>query len=182
VAEGRVRGWWIAPTSGVVAIGVACLWVALYAYGRSQPETWTVEESVVVDAPIDEVWGLVGDPTRRAEWHPNVRAIARVEDQDGHPMWREIDPRGDRFDWVVLRRDAPHRLETATGDPEQTGVMSDWTWVLAEEHDGATQVTLTEHARIENPVWRGVYVLRYGPDATVRRELDALVAAFGDEG
>ena len=161
-----------------MAIVLACVWVGIYAYGRSQPATWVAEESVVVSAPIDQVWALVGDPARRSEWHPNVRSITRIEDRDGLPVWRELDPGGDRFDWVVVSRDPPHRLVTEAGDPEQTGVTSGWTWALAEDA-GKTRVTLTEHSRIDNPVWRGVYVLRYGPDATVRRELQALQDVFG---
>jgi uncharacterized protein YndB with AHSA1/START domain len=177
----RTRGWWIAPASGVVALLLACTWVGIYAYGANQPASWVAEESVLVPGPIDEVWGLVGDPARRAEWHPNVRSIERVDDEDGRVLWRELDPRGDRFDWVVLEQEPPHRLVIASGDPEQTGLVSGWTWLLAAEGD-KTRVTLTEQSRIDNPVWRGVYVLRYGPDATVRRELEALEAAFGQGG
>jgi uncharacterized protein YndB with AHSA1/START domain len=167
--------------SGIVAVFLSGVWVSIYAYGLRQPEAWVAEESILVDAPIGEVWGLVGDPARRPEWHPNVRSISRIEDRDGLPVWRELDPGGDRFDWVVVSRDPPRRLETEAGDPEQTGVTSGWTWALAEDA-GKTRVTLTEHSRIDNPVWRGVYVLRYGPDATVRRELQALHEAFGGGG
>jgi uncharacterized protein YndB with AHSA1/START domain len=165
----------------VVAVLLSCVWVSIYLYGRSRPEAWVAEESVLVEAPIEHVWALVGDPSRRAEWHPNVRSVTRIEDRDGHAVWRELDPGGDRFDWVVVELEPPRLLVTEAGDPEQTGVTSGWTWALAED-SGRTRVTLTERSRIDNPVWRGVYVLRYGPDATVRRELQALQEAFGDGG
>ena len=165
------RGAWIAPVSGAVAVAVG--WVALYAFGTSQPADRTVVRSVIVPAPLDEVWSLVGDLGRRPSWHPGVRAIARVEERDGHAVWREVDPRGDRFDWLVVESDPPRRLVLEAADPEQIGMVGRWTWELAEDPAG-TRVTLREQSRIDNPVWRGTYVLRYGPDATVEGELKAL--------
>ncbi len=172
---------WIAPLSGAVAVAVAGGWVALYLYGRAVPAEGVLERSVVAQAPIEEVWALLSDPSRRPEWHPDVRAIARVEDRDGHAVWREVDEGGDRFDWLVVESTAPRRFVVEAADPEQLGIEARWTWDLAEEGDG-TRVTLTERSRIANPVWRGAYVLRYGADAAVEAELDALRAAVTGDG
>jgi uncharacterized protein YndB with AHSA1/START domain len=162
-----------------VALAVAAGWVGLYAYGRTLPTSRVIERSMVVPAPIEEVWAWVGDPARRPEWHPGVRAIAHVEDRGGHAVWREVDAGGDRFDWLVVERQPPRHLVTAAADPEQIGMHARWTWDLADEA-GGTRVTLREESRIDNPVWRATYVLRYGPDATVEGELSALRAAVAD--
>ena len=172
-------GKWIAPLSGAVAIALALGWVTLYAFGRSVPAERELERSVVVAAPVVEVWTLLGDLARRPSWHPGVRAIARIEDREGQAVWREVTFDGDRFDWLVVESAAPHRLVLATAAPEQIGMDARWTWELAAEGEG-TRVSLREQSRIDNPVWRGAYVLRYGPDATVEGELDALTKAVAD--
>ena len=32
----------------------------------------TIKRQAVIDAPVEEVWGLVGDPRRHPEWFPRV--------------------------------------------------------------------------------------------------------------
>jgi len=179
--EARGRGWWIAPLSGAVTVAVAVAWVGLYAYGASLPADRVTERSVVTPAPIEAVWAWVGDLSRRPAWHPDVRAIAHVEDRDGHAVWREVDRRGDRFDWLVVQSDPPRRLVLEAADPEQLGMNARWTWDLAEQGAG-TRVTLHEQSRIDNPVWRATAVLRYGADEMVNEELDALSVAVRNDG
>lgn len=166
--------------SGAVALVIATAWVGLYAYGRTVPAERVVERTVDVDAGLAEVWNLVADMGSRPEWHPGVRAIARVEDRDGRAVWREVDHRGDRFDWLVVERKTPERMVIEAADPEQLGMVARWTWEL-EGGETTARVTLREETRIDNPVWRGIYELRYGRGATVDEELNALVRAVTDD-
>ena len=66
------------------------------------------------------------------------------------------------------------------GADEQLGMVARWTWEL-EGDETTARVTLREETRIDNPVWRGIYELRYGRGATVDEELNALVRAVTDD-
>ena len=180
---------WLAPLSGVVAIGAGIGLVGIWTWGASLPEehTATVRARIPVDA--DTVWALVSDPTRRPEW---VEGVARVVEGevDGVHAWRQVDPTGDRFDFRIVEDHRP-TLVIATARAEDLGMAARWTWTV-EPVDGAsgdgargfgaTEVTLTEAGSIPNPLFRANWQLRRGPYVIVESDLRSLAEALGAPG
>jgi uncharacterized protein YndB with AHSA1/START domain len=43
-----------------------------------------------IDAPVDVVWELVGDPNRHPEWFPRVVAVSDLEDVEQDARFRQV--------------------------------------------------------------------------------------------
>jgi uncharacterized protein YndB with AHSA1/START domain len=172
-------GRWVATGSGAAAGLLVLSVVGVYAYGLAQPAHRVVEaRAVLAGVSPEDVWAVVGAPERRPEWRPAVERIARIDERDGAPVYRELDADGDRFDFVVTTSEAPRRLVLEVAAPEQIGFVGGWTWAL-EPVPAGTAVTVTEDGTIDNPLWRGLYALRASPWDTVTGELAMLSAHLG---
>ncbi len=81
------------------------------------------------DAPVEEVWKLLFDPTRFPEWWVGVQTV-RNDGPGGYTKWMQGDP---DFPW-------PHRLRSdraegrVTISCQITGI--DFVWQLAEDGPG----------------------------------------------
>jgi uncharacterized protein YndB with AHSA1/START domain len=170
---------WLAPLSGVLAIGAGFGLVGLWLWGESLPEEHTATIRARIPADSDRVWALVSDPTRRPEWVEHVVKVVEGE-VDGVHAWRQVDPGGDRFDFRVVEADRPV-LVIATARTEDLGMEARWTWTV-EPADGATDVTLTEVGAVTNPLFRAMWRLRRGPYVVIESDLRSLSAALGAPG
>lgn len=81
------------------------------------------------DAPVEEVWKLLFDPTRFPEWWAGVQTV-RNDDADGYTAWMQGDP---KFPWPQqLRGD---RAEGRVTISCQTTSI-DFVWQLVEDGPG----------------------------------------------
>ncbi len=177
--DADTTGRWLATALGAVAIGLAVAIVGVYAWGRSLPEAERVTSVGVLETPPDEIWAVLGDPRRRAEWRPGVDRVGRIDDDaQGRPVWRELDLDEDRFDFRFDVLEPGRRVAVAIAAPDQIGLEGGWDYRI-ERVDRGSRVVVTESRRIENPLWRGVFHLTRGSHDTVDRELDML-ATFLD--
>jgi len=171
----RAVGW----VSGVFTMGLVGSVIGTYVYGSSQPEEHEVLAYVDVPVSVDEAYALLSDLEARPSWRPRVDRIGRIHDDgEGRQVWRELDHGGDRFDLKVMALTPPHEVVFATASPEQIGYDAVWTWHLRATDTGSL-VTLTEVGEIDNPLWRGIFYLRSGPEETVLSELQLLSTRFG---
>jgi len=169
----------VAIASGIVTFVLVGGVLGTYVYGSSLPERHQVSVAVDLPVAVDEAYALLSDMEARPSWRPDVERIGRIHDDDaGHQVWRELDAGGDRFDLKVLSTSPPQRVVLATASPDQIGYDAVWTWQLQSSPDGSV-VTLTEEGAIDNPLWRGLFYLRAGPESTVRDELRLLSTQFG---
>jgi hypothetical protein len=172
---------WLAPTIGAIAMSSAVGLVAVYAWGMSVPEHYAA--TVVAQVPGDPVtvFAALSDPERRPQWAPGVARIGQVSDDLlGRPVWRELDPTNDRFEFSVVSAEFPVWCTTTT-KPEEIGVAATWTWTVAPAGTG-TAVTLSEEGEISNPLFRGIWALRYGAYQQVEQDLAALSRHLGGDG
>lgn len=110
--------------------------------------------STIVDAPIEEVWAIVSDPTRYPELSPeNVRADV----PDGLEVGATFTGHNRRDDneWsqtcVVTTNEAPHTFAFRAGDEE---LGTDWRFELCELGEGRTQVVQSfDGRRLRHPEW-----------------------------
>ena len=159
----------------LLAFGV----VAVYFYGRAQPEAVEVSVRAELDSPRSDVWALLSDPMRRPEWRPFVDRIGRIaDDADGHEVWRELDDSGDRFDFAVVERHPEDRFVIEVAAVDQIGMEGRWTWTLTDAGAG-TVVELSERTAIDNPLMRGLNRLAHDPFDTVEQEVALLAEHLG---
>ncbi len=171
---------WLPPLVGGIAISTALAVVGVYAYGHSLPARHEVTVRAVVPGDPAEVHALLADPSRRTAWMPRVVRVGRVEDDAlGRPVWRQLDPADDRFEFAVVSDAFPSVVLTAA-KPEEIGMSVTWTWTVSPRGEGV-EVALTEVGDIPNELFRGVWSLRSGPYAQVERDLGAFAAHLGSD-
>ena len=50
----------------------------------------SVRREAMIDAPVEEVWELVGDPRRHPEWFPTVVSVDGLEDVHQDVRYRQV--------------------------------------------------------------------------------------------
>ena len=85
-----------------------------------------VRRQAVIDAPVEQVWDLVGDPRRHPEWFPRVIEVngERIEEGEEYAQVT-VDHSGkpDRTDFVIERLDNLHEIRFAC---QKTGMYAHW--------------------------------------------------------
>jgi uncharacterized protein YndB with AHSA1/START domain len=136
----------------------------------------TASMTMVHAAPVERVWGLIADPSGYARWHPGITGAQRLEDRDGHEVWRYQGERGG-FAVVIEERVANHRMVTRIVDESAFG--GTWTWEL-EPVDGGTRLTLTERGEVYNPIFRTIGKLFLDQRATIDAWQTAIASALSE--
>jgi uncharacterized protein YndB with AHSA1/START domain len=133
---------------------------------RVHPPT-DVAETLVIQAPIDDVWAILSDTGRYAEWvescvevtyHHGQAALGGLYKEVGHRSW-PTQPIPAHTTWRVAEIDSPrYRRDTGTGMPLVSGLES----IFELEHapGGGTRFT-----------WRNRYRPALG---ALGRRLDSL--------
>jgi len=171
-AERLVAGGSLAVTMALVGMVFGT-----YVYGAVTSPNHVTDGSVVLAASPAEVVALLHDMERRPAWRPDVIRIARKSDPtDAREVWREMDAADDRFDFEVIER-PDDGLTIRTAAAEQIGYEATWTFQVTPEGRG-TRLALVEVGFVDNPLFRGVFWLRGGPEETVRDELSLLGLAL----
>jgi hypothetical protein len=170
---------WLAPLTGIFAFGSCLALVGVHVYGRSLPEQHVASARAELSVSADQAWDLLIDHQRRTEWRRNVVRVGRIEDVDGHQVWRELDRGEDRFDFIVLALERP-KLVYATARPQDIGMSAEWTWTV-EDRGGHAVVEVTEVGSIRNELVRGWWGLFAGPHSGIEPDLEAFARALGAE-
>jgi uncharacterized protein YndB with AHSA1/START domain len=131
---------------------------------RSEAPPTDVAETLVIRAPVQDVWALLSDTGRYAEWvetclevtyHHGDAALGGIYKEVGHGL----GPLPVHTTWRVAEIAAPHyRRDTGTGMPLVTGLES--IFELAPDGDDDTRFT-----------WRNRYRPALG---ALGRRIDAL--------
>lgn len=127
----------------------------------------------------EEIWAIITDFAAVPSWHPEVGKVEQLPDRQGHAVWRETDKRGYPIELETAEAVAPTKLVRRIADVSGpfTGT---WTFDLAAEGKG-TRVTLTEHGRITNPLFRLMFRTFMTPTFYLELYLKALAAKLGDQ-
>lgn len=157
-----------------IGIGVALGIVAVLAgIGYSMPNVHVAQVEAEYRAQPDSVYGLLSDIEGWADWHPGVQSLQRIENAEAD-SWRLSGPRGSMT--VTLTAQQPPRRFTTLADGGM--FIGRWTYNVEPRSPG-TLVTITEEARIDNLVVRGLAVFRNQTRA-IQRVLRALGEALGE--
>ncbi len=165
----------IAAAAVVGLVGVVALVGALLPRGHTASRTGQFRQ------PPDSVWRVITDFASAPAWRPDVRAVERLPDRDGHAVWQETDKHGQRLPLEVLEFVPPRRLVMRIADPKLP-FGGTWTYEIgpAAGDEGST-LTITEDGEIYNPIFRFVARFIFGYTATMESYLRALARRFGGE-
>ena len=90
-----------------------------------------VTTQIDIDAPPEEVWALVTDPQRTAEWvtiHRALKSHSDGEPRVGYEMKQTLCLRGAKFDvnWEVAEVDAPRHLKWEGRGPARSHASTEY--------------------------------------------------------
>jgi hypothetical protein len=160
---------WLYIGLGVVAGVIA----VLAGIGYAMPNVHVAQIQAEYRASPDSVYVVLSDIESWPDWHPSVETLTPIGDEPEQPSYRISGPDGS-MTITVTGREPPRRFTTLAD-----GGMFIGRWTYAVDPVGSgSRVTLTEEARIDNLVVRGLTVFR-SPTATMERLLRGLGARLG---
>ncbi len=162
---------WILVILAVVVVLVAIIFVI----GSMKPRDHVASISFTVAQPDSVVWATVSDFEKVPEWnHDMVQSVRRIADVDGRPAYRE---KYGGFEVTnVVREQVPNRRFVREILPEGS-FSGSWTVELTPAGN-ATNVTITERGRVDNPFFRGMMAFS-DPRATMLKYESALKRKLG---
>lgn len=157
---------WLLSGIGIV-IGVVAV---LAGIGYSMPNAHVAQAEADYRADPDSVYEVLSDIENWPGWHPSVTSLTPLDGSSDEPSWQIRGPDGS-MTITLVDEDPPNRFVTLADGGMFVGR---WTYSV-EERAGRTRVTITEEARIDNLVIRGLTVFRNQTSTLVR-----ILRALGD--
>lgn len=157
--------WIVGTLAALVALVVVVLVI-----GMSIEERHTVTRTATLPHPPAEVWAVIRDFGRAAEWQPGVESMERMEGESSE-TWRM----GGSFGEMPIRVEdevAGYELVTRIVD-DGMPFGGTWTYQLEPVEEGA-RLTITEDGFVRNPFYRFMSRYVFGYEKTVEDYLDAL--------
>jgi hypothetical protein len=84
-----------------------------------------IKRQAVIEAPVEEVWSLVGDPRRHPEWFPRVVEVNGQRFEEGEE-YAQVTKQGRgavETDFLIERLDNLHEIRFAC---QKTGMYAHW--------------------------------------------------------
>lgn len=160
-----------------IALGIVVGLVAtVAAIGALLPRDHVAAVDARIAARPDDVWRALTDRDAFPQWRPKLDRVEPLPDVNGHTSWREVSGR-ESIDYVADVADAPSRLVTRIAS-DGLPYGGAWEYRLAPDGDG-TRVRIVERGAVYNPIFRFVSRFVMGHSATMRAQLVALGARFG---
>lgn len=143
--------YWILFVLGAIA----ALVIALLVGGLVTPRTHTLARTIVVPGTPEQIWAIIRDLGRYADWRQDLEFAEVVDTDQPQPRWRETNTRGS-VTFGITHEAAPTTMVAVILD-EDIPFEGEWTWSLEPAGAGADtecRVTLTERGSIKNPIIR----------------------------
>jgi len=159
----------------LIGVGVVLGIVAVLAgLGYAMPNAHVAQAQAEYRASADSVYSVLSDIAGWPDWHPSVERLTPVEADPKGRTWRISGPDGSMT--VTLAGEDPPTRFTTLADGGM--FIGRWTYHVEPRPTG-TRVTITEEARIDNLVVRGLATFR-NQTATIERVLRALGDRLGE--
>ncbi len=124
---------------------------AIAGIGYLQPLEHVARSELVVRKPVDEVWPIVADLERWPSWVEEFDSVSK-RGRSGEAINYQASSEWGDIPLVVERLRPPRELVTFMDAGKFVGR---WHFVV-EEVPAGTQVTITEHGEVKNPLFRGL--------------------------
>lgn len=165
-------GWLI----GIIGATVGLV-ILVVAIGALLPKQHVVIRKARFTQSPDILWQALIDYQAMPTWHPSTQRVERLPDRDGHPVWREVDKRGEGIAYETMEQVPPRRLVRRIADPTLP-FGGNWTLDLTPVDNGC-EITITERGEVYNPIFRFVSRFIMGHTAALDAYLKALGSKFG---
>lgn len=153
----------------------------MYVYGMSLPAEHQASGSLMIDAPVGDVFELENSPQGYPEWRENVEDVRHFQDHgEGVVTWTEVWRDGNQFEFTVIEYVKDERLKVKIDDANDY-FEGAWTYEFKGDGDKTT-VTVTENGAIPNPFIRAMYKLSADPATALTTHLDELETHFANDG
>lgn len=173
---------WALYAAGALVGVIVVLIAGMALAGLALPAAHVVSRSARLPQPPAEVWRALTDRERHPEWRRDLRRLEVMPDVDGSPGFREHSRHG-VITFAVDEATPPGagragRLVTRIAD---LGLPFGGRWIhqVADDGEGATQVTITEEGVVRNPVFRFMSRFVFGHSASLDAFLRDLAAHLG---
>jgi hypothetical protein len=137
--------------------------------GAMLPKEHVASRKVQVRASPQEVFALIAGPS---DW----RGLKYELLGDTPLKWRETDANG-AITYERVETVAPQRIVNRIADP-RLPFGGSWTYEIAPSGNG-TELTITEHGEVSNPLFRFVSRFILGHAATIEKYQRDVTARFG---
>jgi uncharacterized protein YndB with AHSA1/START domain len=142
-----------------------------------------------VAAPVDEVWELIKDPSRMAQWWPAVVRMEGVHDDHWTQVFTTKKGRTVRLDYRLLASDPPGTAGTAparraweqeiSGTPFARVLEESVTEILLEPDGPATRITIAQRQKLKGRSRTGGFLLRRATSKKLDEALDGIERTVG---
>jgi hypothetical protein len=166
--------FWVLIGFGVLLGLMGLMFVA----GLFVARTHTVARALKLKQSPEAVWQVISDFSGQPGWHALVVKVARLDDKDGHEVWRETYQGNYPLKLETLESQPPRRLVRSIQD-EKGPFQGRWEYDITPLEAGS-QLTITEHGDIANPFFRFMARMFLDPAKYLEMYLKALAAKFGE--
>ena len=155
----------------IVSALVVVVAIVVVAIGAMLPVQHVASRSATLAASPEQVWRLITDVNGFPAWRSDVKAVERLPDRDGKPVWVE-DTTSGRITLAVDRAEPPRLLVLRIADPD---LPFGGTWTYELSADGTrTVLKITENGEVYNPLFRFMSRFIFGHEGTIKGYLAAL--------
>jgi uncharacterized protein YndB with AHSA1/START domain len=155
--------WMVLGLLAVVGVVAVIGWLLPVAHQASRTARF--------DQPPQQVYDVVADVARYADWFEGVTRIDLLEPTNGRLRFREHMTTGPVV-MEVEEAERPTRFVTRIADPDQP---FGGTWTFDITPDGAgTRLTITERGEVYNPIFRFMARFVFGYTGTMEGYLASL--------
>jgi hypothetical protein len=155
--------------AAIVLVGAVFLAAALA--GLALPQGHVASRTAHVAAPPEQVWATLTDVATYPSWRPGITRVEMLPAIAGRTAWREHEGRNG-IAYEVVEAVPPRRLVTRITD---RNLPFGGRWELdVRRAAGGSDVTITEHGEVYNPIFRLISRYVLGHTATIDAYLGAL--------
>jgi uncharacterized protein YndB with AHSA1/START domain len=148
-----------------VVLGLGGLVAVVALIGAALPKGHRASKTTSFAATSEEVFAVISDVARYAEWRPDVKRVELLPDENGRRMFKEHGGNG-AVTYRIEQSQPPSRLLIRIADPSLP-FGGTWTHELKATSAGGTELTTIEDGEVYNPIFRFMSRFFFSPTKTI---------------
>jgi len=166
----------------IVGILAGLIGLMMVVVGMLLPQNHSASLTARFAQPPEVIWATITDHANEPSWRRDLRSKQRLDDRNGHAVWRETRKRGDTMTFETIAFEPPRKMVGRIAD-DNLPFGGTWTYEVKPAGDaaGGSTLTITEDGEIYNPAFRFIARFIIGYRGTITSYLAALSRKFGQE-
>lgn len=150
----------------------------IYIWGSTLPKDFEASRTIVLDAPVEEVWEEISNIHQSAYVLSPVQKAEFLENNAlGLPVWREYYTETRYITLELLKLESMEEVVIGIVDEGQ-GFDGTWTITLEPVGEEQTELTLLEEGTIESPILRFITHYFFDLEMTLDQAVELLETRF----